>query len=58
MHQRVLLAVGDPDLAGAGLQDGAAEVVPVGMVGDDERQLDALLAGPGPHPHPAGGEGR
>ena len=53
MHERVLLAVGDPDLAGAGLPDGAAEIVPVGMVGDHEGQLDALLARPRPHAHPA-----
>ena len=31
----------DPDLAGADLGDGRGEFVPVGMIGDDQRQLDA-----------------
>ena len=57
VHQRVLLPVRDPDLPGPGLQDGAPEIVPVAMVGDDERQLDPLLARPAAHSHPAGGEG-
>ena len=35
---------------------GAAQVVPVRMVRDDEGKFDALLARPRPHPHPAGGE--
>ena len=53
MHQRVLLPVRHPHLAGAGRRDGCGEPVPVGMVGDDQRQLDAALARPRPHPHPA-----
>ncbi|GJE41460.1 hypothetical protein AEGHOMDF_0626 [Methylobacterium soli] len=46
-----------PDLLGAGLPYGAAEVRPVRMVRDDKGQLDALLARPRPHPHPPRREG-
>ena len=58
MHQRVFLAVGDPDLAGAGGLDGRGQSVPVGMVGNHQRQFDAALAGAGAHPHPARRERR
>ena len=53
MHQRVLLAVRDPDLGRAGRRDGRGQAVPVGVVGDDQRQLDAALARAGAHAHPA-----
>ncbi len=43
--------------AGAEFGDGAGQFVPVGVVGEDQRQLDASLPGAGPDPHPAGGEG-
>ena len=39
------------------LGDGGGELGPVGVVGDDEGELDAALAGAGAHLHPAGGEG-
>ena len=39
--------------ASARLADGGLEIVPVGMVGDDQGQFDALLAGAGADPHPA-----
>ena len=53
MHQRVLLAVRHPDFGGAGRGDGGGQAIPVGVVGNDERQLDAALARPRAHPHPA-----
>ena len=56
MHQRVFLAVGDPDLAGAGRLDGRGQSVPVGVIGNHQRQFDAALPGAGAHPHPARGE--
>ena len=49
--------MGDPGLGGVDLGDGGGELGPVGVVGDDERQLDAALAGAGADLHPAGGEG-
>ena len=52
-----LAAVGDPDLGGVELGDGGGELGPVAVVGDDERELDAALAGAGADLHPAGGEG-
>ena len=58
MHQRVFLAVRDPDLAGAGGRDGRGQPVPVGMIRNHQRQFDAALPGAGPHPHPARGERR
>ena len=39
------------------LGDGGGELGPVGVVGDDEGELDAALAGAGADLHPAGGEG-
>ncbi len=48
----------DPDLAGPGLGDGLAQLVPVGMVGDHQRQLDAGLAGALLDAHPARGDGQ
>ena len=58
MHQRIFLAVGDPDLAGAGGFDGRGQAVPVGVIGNHQRQFDAALPGAGAHPHPARGERR
>ena len=37
--------MGDPELAGGDLADGVGQLVPVGVVGDDQRQLDAALTG-------------
>ena len=53
VHQRILLAVRDPDFAGAGRGDRRGEPVPVGVIGNDQRQLDAVLARPRAHAHPA-----
>ena len=53
VHQRILLAVRDPDLAGAGRGDGRGEAVPIGVIGNHQRQFDAMLARPRAHPHPA-----
>src|SRR5688572_25130785 len=55
-HQRLLAAVRHPDLAGARLDDGFQKLVPVGMVGDDERQLDAALFRALADAHPARSE--
>ena len=55
MDQRLLAAMGDPDLRRADIVDGAVELVPVGMVGDHQRQLDAALLRPLPDAHPARG---
>ena len=49
--------MGDPDLGRADLVEGAGQLVPVGVVRDDQRQLAAALLGPGAHPHPARGHG-
>ena len=35
----------------------SVKLAPIGMIGDHQRQLDALLARPRAHPHPARGEG-
>ena len=51
--ERFLAAVGDPDFARGQLLDRRGQLVPVGMVGDDQRQLDHALAGALAHPHPA-----
>src|SRR5262249_45520186 len=56
MHQRVLLAVGDPDLIGAGRGNGRSQPVPVGVVRNHQWQFDAPLPRPRTHPHPARGE--
>ena len=46
MHERVGLAMGDPDLRAARLADGRAKLAPIRMVGNHERQFDAALARP------------
>ena len=56
MHQSIFLAVRDPDFAGAGRRDGRCQPVPVGMIGDDQRQRHAVLARPRADAHPAGRE--
>ncbi len=53
VHERVLLAMGDPDLGCTGCQHRGVETIPVGMVGYDERQLDQMLPGARAHAHPA-----
>ena len=58
VHQRVLLAVRHPDFRRAGRGDGRGQAVPVGVVGDHQRQLDAALARARAHAHPARGESR
>ena len=58
MHQRVFLPVRDPDFAGAGRLDGLAQAVPVGVIGNHQRQLHEALPRAGAHPHPAGGDRR
>src|SRR5207248_11052214 len=55
--ERFLAAVGDPDLLRPQLADGGGELVPVGMVREDQRQLDVGLLGTLADAHPAAGEG-
>ena len=45
--------MGDPGLARRQFADRAGQFVPVGMVGDDQRNLDPALPRPPAHPHPA-----
>ena len=58
MHQRLVAAMRHPDLGRAHLVDGAVQLVPIGMVGDHQRQFDATRLRPLPHPHPAAGHRR
>ncbi len=48
----------DPDVLGAGIERGRDQLGPVGVIGDDQRQLDAALAHAALDAHPARGEGR
>src|SRR6478672_6726208 len=54
MDQRLLAAVGHPNFLRSRFADGFDEFDPVAMVGDDERQFNALLLGAGADLHPAG----
>ena len=45
MDERLFAAVGDPDFVRCDLGDGRGELVPVGVVGDDEGQFDAARLG-------------
>src|SRR5690606_41341356 len=45
-RQRLLAAMRDPHLAGTGVGDRLRELVPVRMVGDDQRQFDPALPRP------------
>ncbi len=53
MDQRVLAAMRYPDFAGLQLADRVGQFVPVGMVGQDQRQLDIALPGALADAHPA-----
>ncbi len=55
VDQRVLAAMGYPDLRRADLVDGGVQRVPVGVVGDHQRQFHPARLGPLAHRHPAGG---
>jgi hypothetical protein len=56
VDQRFLGPVRHPDLGRSRRGNCAGETVPVAMIGNDQRQFDAELAGARPHPHPTGGE--
>ena len=43
----------DPDFGRAGRDNGRRQSIPVGMIGDDQRQFGMRLPGAGPHAHPA-----
>src|SRR3546814_10892782 len=45
VDQRLLAAVRDAHLPGRDFGEGSGELVPVGMVGDDQRQRDIALTG-------------
>ena len=55
MDKRILAAMCDPDRVGAGGGDGVGQLVPVGMVGDHQRQFHPALLGALLYCHPAGG---
>src|SRR5436190_17478732 len=44
MHQGILLAVRHPQFARAQFLNCLSQLFPIGVIGDDQRQLDALLA--------------
>ena len=56
VDQRLLAAVRHPHLGRAHLVEGGVQLVPVGVVGNHQRQLDAALPRPLAHPHPARGQ--
>ena len=56
-QQGFLTTVGHPGLGRVHLLDCVREFLPVGMVGDDERQFDTALPGALAHTHPARGHG-
>ena len=55
MDKRILAAMCDPYGVGAGGGDGVGQLVPVGMVGDHQRQFHPALLGALFDCHPAGG---
>jgi len=55
VDKRILAAMCDPYGVGAGGGDGVGQLVPVGMVGDHQRQFHAALFGALFDCHPAGG---
>ena len=55
MDKRILAAMCDPDRVRAGGGDGVGQLVPVGMVGDHQRQFHPALLGALLYCHPAGG---
>ena len=57
VDKRVLAPVRHPDFFGAGFGNGLDQLRPIDVIGNDERQLDAALAGPAANAHPAAGEG-
>src|SRR5690606_17273141 len=52
-HQRLLAAMRHPDFAGSRFPYGFQKLVPVRMIGDDQRQLYPALFGALADPHPA-----
>jgi len=52
-HQRLLAAMRHPDFLRACLLDREGQFIPIGMVGNDQRQLDAALLGALADAHPA-----
>src|SRR5947209_16771280 len=56
MDERILFTMRDPKLGAAGRENRVAELVPVRMVGNDERQLDAALARTRTYAHPSRGK--
>src|SRR5690606_33871876 len=55
-HQRFFPSVRYPNLPRSDFDDGCCQLVPVGMIGNDERQFDSALLGALTNAHPAGRE--
>ncbi len=56
MDERLFAPVGDPDFVGGDLVEGCRQLVPIGVVGDHQRQFDPGGLGALAHPHPARGQ--
>lgn len=54
MHQRILAPMRNPHGLGPGGADGAGQFIPVGMIGNYQRQFDPALLGTLLDCHPAG----
>src|SRR5262249_57045712 len=52
VQEGVLAPMRYPHLPSASLRDGCGQLVPIGVVGDHKRKLDALLARARADPHP------
>ncbi len=53
MYERLFASMGDPDFVGGDLVERRGQLIPIGVVGDHQGQLDAARLGALAHPHPA-----
>ena len=58
MQQRLFAAVCHPHFGGINFGDRGGQFIPIGVIGNHQRQFDAALHRALPHPHPAAGHGR
>src|SRR5690606_19947430 len=56
-NESFLTPMGNPNFCGGDFRYGRRQLIPVAMVGNDERQFDALLFGALSDAHPARGKG-